>query len=724
MSRLSRGWILVAVAALALGAGCARSPEAKKNRHLARGDKYFNNKQYREALIEYQNVLRIEPTNSRAIQRVGLSYHSVGDLRQAFPYLYKARQLDPTDENVTLKLASVYLVSGKPEEARSLATGVWEKDGKQLEALQILAASARTPEEIDGVIQRFEAARAQLGVLAKFHIVLADLLWRRRDRGAAERELREALAREPKSVLAHLASANFYFATGNLSAAETELKAAVDIDPLEAGARLKLADFYLLTRKFDAMKVLLEGVTPKSADYGLAQRRLVELALVQGRPDDALKIIDELFKKAPSDIDGRMLRGRAQLAKRQPTEAIQEFQAVLRLEPKLPTAHYYLALAQLEAGAFQQAKSELALALENAPQYVEATLLLAQLNVDSGNTAPAIEALEKLTAARPGMLQAYVFLGTAYLKRREPAKATEAFKKILTIAPKDPRGPYLVGVSLKAQGKAAEAASQFEHALALAPEFVEPLAELVMLAFADKQPERALERVNKQVALEPKSAKIQTLLGLVHRARKDSAAAEAAYSKAAELDPTFVTPYVELGRLYVETGKDEQALHKFEQALAVRSDNVVARMLAAEIYMHRNETAKAKEAYEKVLAANPRFAAAANNLAWLLFREGSNKDRALQLAQTAKEAAPDDPNVSDTLGWILYNRGVYERALALLRDSASKLPQNPEVQYHAGMAFRHGGDRDAARTALGVAVASAADFPGKDEARKALTELK
>ena len=53
--------------------------------------------------------------------------------------------------------------------------------------------------------------------------------------------------------------------------------------------------------------------------------------------------------------------------------------------------------------------------------------------------------------------------------------------------------------------------------------------------------------------------------------------------------------------------------------------------------------------YEKGLALNPRFAPAANNLAWVLSEHGSDRDKALTLAQTAKEWAPEDPQVSDTL---------------------------------------------------------------------------
>ena len=76
------------------------------------------------------------------------------------------------------------------------------------------------------------------------------------------------------------------------------------------------------------------------------------------------------------------------------------------------------------------------------------------------------------------------------------------------------------------------------------------------------------------------------------------------------------------------------------------------------------------------------------------------QDRALALAQTAKELAPEDPRVSDTLGWILYRLGLHQRALALLKDSAARLPANPMIQYHLGMVSAQLGDTDAARKAL------------------------
>ncbi len=96
MSRLTTLPTLVLVATcLVVSAGCARSPEAKKARHLERGEKFLARKAYKDAVIEYRNVLRLEPTNAVAIRNLGLAHYQVGELRDAFPYLKKATELEP-----------------------------------------------------------------------------------------------------------------------------------------------------------------------------------------------------------------------------------------------------------------------------------------------------------------------------------------------------------------------------------------------------------------------------------------------------------------------------------------------------------------------------------------------------------------------------------------------------------------------------------------------------
>src|SRR5439155_23720071 len=191
-----------------------------------------------------------------------------------------------------------------------------------------------------------------------------------------------------------------------------------------------------------------------------------------------------------------------------------------------------------------------------------------------------------------------------------------------------------------------------------------------------------------------------------------------------ELQPRLVGAYLQLAEVYVKKGDDGQALAKLDGALQANPQHLPALMLAGTIYQRQGDVWKAEQSYQRALAVNPRFAPAANHLAYLLSQRGGDKEKALQLAQTAKEAAPDEPHISDTLGWILYHRGLYQLAVALLRESAAKLPENPEVQYHLGMASLQAGDKETARKSLAAAAAAPTNFAGKEEAKKALAQLK
>ncbi|MBI2526659.1 MAG: tetratricopeptide repeat protein [Candidatus Rokubacteria bacterium] len=723
MQDLTLLMVLVAVV-VALAGGCARSPEARKARHLERGERYAKAEKYRDAIIEFRNVLRIDSANAQAIRQLGLAHFQLGEMGQAFRFLLRAQELEPDQLEVRLKLASIYLLGGKPDEARAQAEIVLERQPKNLEALVLAAGAASTPEGVEAAIRRLEAARADFGGQARLYLALAALHLKKRDVPAAERAFQEAVAREPKSVEAHLALANFLVGKRDASGAEREFKTAAELAPAGSPARVRLADFYLLLGRPEEAKKTLDEMTGKAPDFLPAWRRRAEIAFAEKKWDDAVKALDVVLKKSPSDIDGHLLRGRVHLAKRETTEAIQEFQKVLKAEPRLAPVRHQLALAHLQAGSPQQAKTELKEAVTLAPNFADAVLLLAELNIQAGAVQPAIEDLERLLARQPQLVQAHVLLGAAYLAKREPARAVEVYRKFAALLPKHPRGPYLIGMALLVQGKRAEAKKQFEASLALGPGFIEPLAQLVTFALAEKRPDAALDLVKNQIAAVPRSGWHQDLRGTVHLARGETALAETAYLKAIELEPRLLGPYVRVGSLYASSGKYEEALAKFGQALKVNPGEVRALMLTGVIHEHRGDFARAREAYEKAIAAAPRFAPAANNLAWIYSEHGGDQEKALQLAQMAKEVSPEDPRISDTLGWILHKRGIHQRALALLRDSASKLPDSPMIQYHLGMAALKAGDKEAAQRALTIAAKSPADFPGKGEARQALAAIK
>ena len=722
LSHFSR-WLLLLTVVLAITNGCARSPEAKKTRHLERGNQYFAKEQYRDAMLEYRNALRIDPKNAEATRQLGLAHFHAGELVQSFARLVRAKEMEPGNPAVRLKLGTILALAEQPARAAEEAAFVLEHDPKNVEALAIMAGAARSGDEVAAAVRRLEAVRDELRA-PQIHLALGTLHLRSRNIGAAEVAYRNAIAANPKAPDGHIALGNLFLSRREAAPAEQEFKTAAALAPAGSWARIKLADFYWSAGNRDEARRVLQETTVAARDFVPAWRRLAEIAYSERKYDDSIKALETIFKDNPGDVAGRLLRGKIHLAMNESPQAIQAFHDVLRQEPHLTQARHQLALAYLQAGNASQARAELRLAATADPDSAEPTLNLAELDIRNGALEPAIEALQRLIAKRPNDTRAYVLLGRALLFKKEPGKAADAYRRIIEISPKDPHGPYLLGAALKAQGKTADARKAFEAALSLKPDFAGPLAQLVSLSLAEKRPEAALERVQKQLVEAPESALFHHLLGRVQAGLKNIQAAEAAYSKALELDPSLTGAYFDLSRLYVVGGRVDAALNKLEALAARRPNNALTHTLIGTLHEHRGDVAKARLAYERALVINPRFTLAANNLAVLYSEGGGDAEKALQLAQAAREVAPNDPRIADTLGWILYKRGVYQRALALLRESADKLPRNPVVQYHLGMAAHKTGDTETARKALTAAVNTPEPFAGKDEAQAALSSLR
>jgi tetratricopeptide (TPR) repeat protein len=146
-------------------------------------------------------------------------------------------------------------------------------------------------------------------------------------------------------------------------------------------------------------------------------------------------------------------------------------------------------------------------------------------------------------------------------------------------------------------------------------------------------------------------------------------------------------------------------------------------MLLGIIYDTQKRYDKSEAHYRSALEVSPEFAAAANNLAFILADQDKDIDEALRLARMAKEKLPDSPYVMDTLGWVYYKKGLYGLAIGEFADCLAQIPENPAVTYHLGMAYYKNGDAQKARVELEKALGLDENFNGAEEARQVLAGL-
>ena len=141
------------------------------------------------------------------------------------------------------------------------------------------------------------------------------------------------------------------------------------------------------------------------------------------------------------------------------------------------------------------------------------------------------------------------------------------------------------------------------------------------------------------------------------------------------------------------------------------------------LYESTGDKAKAIQYYEKAISIDPDLAAAKNNLAYLLADSSQSLDRALDLAQEAKALLPDNPNAADTLGWVLFRKGVPGAAIGYLKEAESGSPPGEEglgvIRHHLAQAYEANNELERAKEALERALADLDTLKKKAEERGA-----
>lgn len=690
-------------------------------RMLKRADEYYTAGEYAKAKVEYDNVLRADPKNALANERVGMMWFDQGAALSAVPFLLKAREADGKNVAIQNKLGLVYLALGRVREAKMEALELLKQSSGQDDGILILIETIRSVDD-------FNYARDELRKLptlkpVTFNLATAALALRRGEFANAQRALERALAEEPKSEPAHSAMATFLLIQNKRTEAEKELKVAADLAPVRSLAKLKYAQFKLQAGAIAEAKAYITDITKQAPDYLPGWTALAQMSLAEKKYDEAQGLLDKAFTRDPSNYDAHVLRAQIWMAQGDLPKAIEHLEKIGENYRGLAQDKFHLARAYSQNKQADKAVAAARLAVLANPENEAATVLLLELEIRAGHSQEVLPILVDLLIRRPNQVAVQTLLTAALQSLPDLATAEPIVRERLTAAPRSAEPPFLLGVILMRQNKFAEARTLLDKALELAPDRIDIVTQRVDLDLREKNVTAALRRAQEQIAKKPNSPDVRFLEARIYGAQGKWNEAEASLQKALEIDPNYSNAYNFLLYSYMVNKKQPQALAQLEETIQKQPDNTRALVLTGMIQGQMAQYPKARDAYEKVVAKDPKASLAMNNLAMIYADQLNNLDRALELAQAAYKLEPEAPAVEDTLGWILVKRKDYPKALEHLTAAATKLGDNPEVQFHFGVINQLLGKKDEAREALRKAVDSPTDFPGKAEARQRLNEL-
>ena len=755
-SRWLRQLVAAVLTAIVL-AGCSRDPNVMKQKYFQSGTQYFEKGKYREAAIQYQNAIKLDPRYAEAHYQLAQCFLKMELRNGAFTELSRTVDLNPQNSKAHIDLGNLLIAARQFEKAEEQARLVLLREPDNVDAHTLLARVYAVQNNMQASINEMKTALQLAPGWSGTYLTLAAIEVNAKQIAEAEENFKKAVQLDPKSVPALLALGDFYLQQRRWSDAEQQYRRAIELEPKNRPPRTALARLYLAQgQKAQAEQVVVEAkkaLPIDSENYRMlgdfyfntgqfdkalseyaslyqehpkdlrVKKNYVQLLILGDRLDEAARLNDEILKANAKDVDALIYEGQILNRQQRANDAIPILQAALKTEPDNEVGHYNLGIAFIQVGNMAQAESEWREAVRIRPTMIAAQQALAELALRKGDSELLDKSAEQLIAAEPDSPNGYIFRATARVARKDLVGTEADLKKATEVAPQSPKGYAALGRLRASQNRFSEAERLYEQALERDPNYFDAMQGLVSIYMQQKQPVKALARLNAQIAKTPSNSAYYLLQGMVLIGTKDLEKAEAALQKATELNKNNFDALLLLAQVQNLRGSVDQAVAGYERSIQINPRDVRSYVLLGTLEESRGNWQKAQALYQRALQAEPDYPVAANNLAYLLLEHGGNPDVALSYAQVARRGMPDTPNSADTLAWAYYQKGAYELAIDLLEEAVKKVPQNPTYHYHLGLAYLKTNKRAQAKEHLERALQINPKYPHADEIRKAVSEL-
>lgn len=737
----------------ALSTSCARNPQQREAIFLAEGKKHAQAKDFDRAILDFRNAIQAMPNDSEPHYQLGLVYLAAGNGQAAAYELVNAVKIDPKNMPAQLKLSEIMAVNNNPavvEAARKKALQVLDASPNNADALESLAITElRLEDEPGDAIHHLEQALKAVPQHLNASMTLAMVKIKNNDISGAEQVMLKSVAQAPRSPEHAFALGRFYMLIQKPLEAEKQYRRALDLDPKNGPALVALANLSYVSGRIDEAGKMFERAsalpgkryhplhaiflfkTGKSesavAEFEKlykadvqdrdARSRLISAYVLLGRRADAEKVLADALKQHPNDADALMQRSQLNLAQGKYKEAESDLTEVMRSKPNLPEAHAAMAKVYFARGIPQRQIQELTEALRLNPKMISVRVELAEALIRNNAAKTALEVLDQTPAADKQNLTVLAERNAVWWALGDYAEMRKGIDQGLA-AGRTPAFLLQDGMLKLKQKDYAGGRASLEDLLKQRPEEWKALEAIAYSYIEEKKPEEATAAVRRHTAQLPKSAAAQQFLGLWLFRAGDKPGARSALQAAKALAPNSTGADFGLAQIDEAEGKFDAARVILTSLLAREPQNQGARLNLAQVEVQAGHPTEAIGHYEQLLQANPGNTIALNDLAYLLADTGKDPDRALLLAQKAKELAPGSPTVDDTIGWAYYKKGLYRASLDYL--SKADKGGTPRRKCHLAMAYIQMGDQRKASTLVQAALK---EDPSLAEAQQVLQLL-
>jgi len=484
-------------------------------------------------------------------------------------------------------------------------------------------------------------------------------------------------------------------------AAENELNNLIIEMPNRAELQFILVDLYLasgeLKQAIDKLKDMSSGDLSKEIRLQ-AKVRLAALAVEQKEKEKALKIVDEILLEDPKNVQALLIKAADHINKKNWDKAVSILRSVLSDVPNSSPALRMLAQAFDFSGEKELAEDMYSKAFKASKHASDYGIVFAKFLLRQKKPDRAIAILEDSLVASPKNPSLLLALAKLHIAQKNWGKAKEFVDDLAQLAQGRGVSQQLLGIIFAGQQEYEKSIDSFKKAHELSPDLSKSVSLLVSAYIQLGRFDEAEYFLDTVISQNPKNDEALVIKAKLFLLQDKVEPAKQIYNDLIAKFPSNVSLYNELARLYLNNRQVEKALSVIDHGLVNVPGDVSLLMAKAGIYDGVGKVDKAIAVYEEVLKYKPDVAIALNNLASLLSEhrtDTASLQRAEELAAPFEKA--EIPQFIDTLGWVYYKQGKYQKANELIAKAVEKAPRDIAMRYHLGMSYESLDDTDNAR---------------------------
>lgn len=567
------------------------------------------------------------------------------------------------------------------------------------------------------------------------------------DKNAAIIQLKNALIQEPRNAELRRQLAGIHLQIGDAASAEKEIRKAIeggiaaeaawptlakslllqgksqnvlDEAPAAAGSNLQAlvlrGDAFLsLGKNDDALRsyedaLKLDGAAP-AALTGRAQLHAVRRNFAAAHAD-----VDKALASDEKNIDAWLLKGQLLQIEGKLHEALSAYSKVVEIDPNSTAARMRRANIEIALEKYDDAQKDIDAMARQAKNSLASYHSQALLYHKQGKDKEALETVQQVLRAAPDHAPSLLLAGVVQKELGAFQQAEDYLQRYLE---KDPRNllvqKQLASVLIR-NGELQRAAATVETGLKNAPNDAQLLALAGEIKMLEKSYSSAASYFEMAARSEPEAAKIQTALGMSKMAQGDNAAAMESLERAIRLDDKSIDAALLLVNSKITAKQYDAALALLRKIEKDHPANAAVPNLAGVVYLRRNDEKMARASFEKALALQPSFIAAAANLARMDVKNNKH-DAAQQRFLTILEKDPANALAMMALAELARTQGKSADVLVWLEKANRAEPGNIMAATILAQQYREAGKPD---KALNLAKGFALENP---ESRPALELL-